>query len=222
VLHLAQSRPTPLFHNLTQSPEIHLSENGFVLPFSRRKFSRTPATNPLTPMNHAERERLFLEMFHQNKSRVQRLCFAYLNSTADIDDLFQEIMTNLWNALPTFRGDSHPNTWPYRIAINTALLYRRKRRPSEPLPEITDPGPSTHQHLEDAERLAALRRAIASLPDQDRLIITLLLESLSYREIAEVTGLTVNHVGVKISRIKQAIEHRMNQQIAGEVNNGAI
>ena len=168
-------------------------------------------------MNHPERERLFMDLFHQNRSRIQRLCFAYLNSTSDIDDLFQEIMTNLWNALPTFRGDSHPNTWLYRIAVNTALLYRRKRRPSEPLPEITDPGPSTHQHLEDAERLDALRRAIASLPDQDRLIITLLLESLSYREIAEVTGLTVNHVGVKISRIKQAIEHRMT-----EVNHGAI
>ena len=168
-------------------------------------------------MNHAERERLFMDLFRQNKSRVQRLCFAYLNSNSDIDDLFQEIMTNLWNALPTFRGDSHPNTWLYRIAVNTALLYRRKRRPSEPLPEITDPCPSTHQHLEDAERLAALRRTIASLPDQDRLIITLLLESLSYREIAEVTGLTVNHVGVKISRIKQALEHRMT-----EVNNGEI
>ena len=168
-------------------------------------------------MNHAERERLFLDLFHNNKSRIQGICFAYLNSTSDIDDLFQEIMTNLWNALPTFRGDSHPNTWLYRIAVNTALLYRRKRRPVEPLPEIPDQTPSTHQHLEDAERLAALRRAIATLPDQDRLIITLLLESLSYREIAEVTGLTVNHIGVKISRIKQVIEQRMT-----EVNHGTL
>jgi RNA polymerase sigma-70 factor (ECF subfamily) len=168
-------------------------------------------------MNHAERERLFLDLFQNNKSRIQRICFAYLNSTSDIDDLFQEIMTNLWNALPNFRGDSHPNTWLYRIAVNTALLYRRKRRPAEPLPELRDQSPSTHQNLEDAERLAALRQAIATLPDQDRLIITLLLESLSYREIAEVTGLTVNHVGVKISRIKQAIEQRMT-----EVNHGSF
>jgi RNA polymerase sigma-70 factor (ECF subfamily) len=170
-------------------------------------------------MNHAERERLFLDLFHNNKSRIQRLCFAYLNSASDIDDLFQEIMTNVWNALPKFRGDAQPNTWLYRIAVNTALLYRRKQRPSAPLPEaeLTDDAPSTHTQLEDAQRLAALHQAIATLPDQDRLIVTLLLESLSYREIAEITGLTVNHVGVKISRIKQAIEHRMT-----EVNHGAL
>jgi len=168
-------------------------------------------------MNYAERERLFLELFHANKARIQRLCGAYLGPGGDIDDLFQEIMTNLWNALPGFRGESHPNTWLYRIAVNTALLYRRNRKPAEPLPELRDLSPSTHQHLEEAERLTALRRAIASLPDQDRLVITLLLESLSYREIAEITGLTVNHVGVKISRIKQAIEHRMT-----EVGNGAV
>lgn len=170
-------------------------------------------------MNYAERERLFLELLQNNKSRIQRLCFAYLNSTTDIDDLFQEIMTNVWNALPGFRGDSHPNTWLYRIAVNTALIYRRRQRPMNPLPEgdLADCTPSTHARLEDEERLAALRRAIAALPDQDRLIITLLLESLSYRDIAEITGLTVNHVGVKISRIKQVIEHRMT-----EVNHGAV
>jgi RNA polymerase sigma-70 factor (ECF subfamily) len=170
-------------------------------------------------MTHAERERLFLDLFHGNRSRIQRLCFAYLNSTTDIDDLFQEIMTNVWNALPGFRGDSHPNTWLYRIAVNTALLYRRKQRPLDPLMEtdVADHTPSTHARLEDAERLAALRHAIAGLPDQDRLIITLLLESLSYREIAEITGLTVNHVGVKISRIKQAIEQRIT-----EVHHGAL
>jgi len=112
-------------------------------------------------MNHAERERLFLDLFQENKSRIHRLCFAYLNSPADIDDLFQDIMTNLWNALPSFRGDSHPNTWLYRIAVNTALLYRRRQRPSTPLPEIEPPdlSPSTHQHMEESERLATILRA---------------------------------------------------------------
>jgi RNA polymerase sigma-70 factor (ECF subfamily) len=170
-------------------------------------------------MKNAQREQLFVDLFQQNKARIHRLCFAYLNSAADIEDLYQEIMTNVWNALPAFRGDSHPNTWVYRIAVNTALLYRRKQRPTAPMPEIepADQAPSTQQTLEEKERLAALRLAIAQLPDQDRLIITLLLESLSYKEIAEITGLTVNHVGVKISRIKHAIEQRMT-----EVSHGAF
>ncbi len=168
-------------------------------------------------MNPAERERIFLELFQRHKAPLQRLCFAYLNSSADVEDLFQEIMSNVWNALPGFRGQSQAGTWLYRIAVNTALLYRRKWKRGELLPELADPSAGAQQNLEDQERLAALRAIIAELPGQDRLVITLLLEGLSYREIAEVTGLTVNYVGVKLSRIKHTLEQRMT-----EVSHGAL
>lgn len=168
-------------------------------------------------MNHAERERMFEELFQRHKAPIQRLCFAYLNSPGEVEDLFQEIMSNVWNALPKFRGEAQAGTWLYRIAVNTALLYRRKWRPAEPLPEVVDESAGAHRDLEDRERLDALRRAIAVLPDQDRLVVTLLLEGLSYREIAEVTGLTVNYVGVKLSRIKQAIEQRMTEECHGAI-----
>ena len=168
-------------------------------------------------MSHSERERLFLELFHQHRARIQRLCYGYLNSAAEAEDLFQEVMTNVWNSLPGFRGDSQPGTWLYRIAVNTALIHRRKRRPTEELSDLPDAACSPQQTLEQQERLAALYSAIATLPDQDRLIVTLLLEGLSYREIAEVTGITVNYVGVKINRIKQAIEHRMTEVAHGAV-----
>src|SRR5690242_10243707 len=150
-------------------------------------------------MNHTERERLFLELFHNQKARIQRLCFGYLNSASESDDLFQEIMTNVWNSLPGFRGDSQPGTWLYRIAVNTALMHRRKQRPTEELFDLADHAAGPQQSLEQQERLAALHDAIATLSDQDRLIVTLLLEGLSYREIGEITGITVNYVGVKIS-----------------------
>jgi len=167
-------------------------------------------------MNHSERERLFLELFHQHKARIQRLCYGYTNSTAESEDLFQEVMTNVWNSLPSFRGDSQPFTWLYRVAVNTALMHRRKQRPTEDLPELADHAATPHQSLEREERLAALHRAIGTLADQDRLIVTLLLEGLSYREIAEITGITVNYVGVKINRIKQAIEQKMSEVSHGE------
>ena len=168
-------------------------------------------------MTRAERERLFHEMFAENRNRVQRLCYGYLGSCGEVEDLFQEIMINAWNSLPSFRGESRPSTWLYRVAVNTALVYRRKRRQTEPLPELRDPSCGAQQSLEDEERLAALRAAIATLPDQDRLIITLLLEGLSYREIAEITGLTVNHVGVKISRIKDTLEELLTETNHGRV-----
>ena len=168
-------------------------------------------------MTHAEREKLFLELFHGHRARIQRLCYAYLNSASESEDLFQEIMTNVWNALPKFRGDAQPGTWLYRIAVNTALMHRRKLRPTEELVDVPDRAIGAQQSLEQQERLAELYRAIATLGDQDRLIVTLLLEGMSYREIAEITGITVNYVGVKITRIKQAIEQKMT-----EVSHGAV
>jgi RNA polymerase sigma-70 factor (ECF subfamily) len=168
-------------------------------------------------MNHAERERMFEDLFQRHRAPIQRLCFAWLNGSGEVEDLFQEIMSHVWNALPNFRGEAQIGTWLYRIAVNTALLYRRKYRRGEPLPELVDQSAGAHQNLEDRERLDALRRAIAVLPDQDRLIVTLLLEGLSYREIAEITGLTVNYVGVKLSRIKQTIEQRMTEECHGAI-----
>src|SRR5207244_8300674 len=83
---------------------------------------------------------------------------------------------------------------------------------TEELPELPDLSSGPQQNLEQRERLAALHAAIAMLGDQDRVIVTLLLEGLSYKEIAEITGITVNYVGVKITRIKQAIEQKMRSE----------
>ena len=162
-------------------------------------------------MNHTERESTFVGLFESNRASIRRLCYGYLNNTAEVDDLFQEIMTNVWNALPSFRGEAKITTWLYRIAVNTAIVHRRRRRPSEELCDFPDQSASAQQNLERQERLEALHRAIAQLGDQDRLIVTLLLEGLSYKEIADITGITVNYVGVKIVRIKQALEQLMTE-----------
>lgn len=168
-------------------------------------------------MTHGERERLFLELFNQNKASIRRLCWGYLDSPQDAEDLFQEVMANVWNSLPSFRGESQIGTWVYRIAVNTALVHRKKWKRGEELTDIADTRPCAQQDLERRERLALLRKAIATLAEQDRLIVTLLLEGLSYKEMAEITGLTVNHVGVKISRIKQALEQNMLEAANGSV-----
>jgi RNA polymerase sigma-70 factor (ECF subfamily) len=168
-------------------------------------------------MTHTERERLFVRLFEQSRAAVRRLCRSYLNSANEVDDLFQEIMTNVWNSLANFRDEAKLSTWVYRIAVNTALTHRRRRRQSEELPDVPDHRGSTQRDLERQEQLEALYRAIAQVGEQDRLIVSLLLEGLNYKEIAEVTGITVNYVGVKISRIKQALE-----QIIAEVSHDTL
>jgi RNA polymerase sigma-70 factor (ECF subfamily) len=169
------------------------------------------------PMNQAAREQQFVQLFENNRASIRRLCYGYLNSAADVDDLFQEIMTNVWNSLPAFRGEAKIGTWLYRIAVNTALIHRRKRRPSAELEDVPDRRASAHQDLEQRQRLEALHRAIAQLADQDRLIVSLMLEGLCYKEIADITGITVNYVGVKIVRIKQTLERLMTEVSHGTV-----
>ena len=107
-------------------------------------------------MNQGERERLFLELFQQNKASIQRLCWGYLDSPHDAEDLFQEIMANVWNSLPSFRGESKISTWVYRIAVNTALVHRKKWKRGEELQDVADGRPCAQQDLERRERLAML------------------------------------------------------------------
>jgi RNA polymerase sigma-70 factor (ECF subfamily) len=163
-------------------------------------------------MKHAEKERLFVGLFEENKARVLRLCYGYLNSEQEAEDLFQEVMTNVWNSLDGFRREAKITTWLFRITVNTALMYRRKLRRGQALVTsgvVPDTAAAPAPAPEEEERLRALRSSIAALPAPDRLIVTLLLEGLSYKEIADVTGITVNYVGVKISRIKEALEKLM-------------
>src|SRR5438270_566395 len=100
-------------------------------------------------MTHADRERQFLELFERNKASIRRLCYGYLNSTSEADDLFQEVMTNVWNSLPKFRGEAKISTWVYRIAVNTALVYRKKLKHGEELTDFPDQSRGAHQNLED-------------------------------------------------------------------------
>jgi RNA polymerase sigma-70 factor (ECF subfamily) len=168
-------------------------------------------------MTASERERAFVRLFEENRARLLRFCAGFLGSTADAEDLLQVILVNVWNGLPAFRGDAAETTWVYRIAVNTALMHRRKHereaRATTPLAGV--PEPAAPMAVAEDERLARLRGAIATLGVQDRLCITLLLDDLTYKEIAEVTGMTVNHVGVRISRARKRLEALMKEGRVG-------
>lgn len=166
-----------------------------------------------------QREQLFLKIILDNKAAIYRICSAYLFDNAQRNDLYQEMMIQIWKSLPTYRGDAKVSTWVYRIAVNTAIAYNKQmqRRQFESLPE------NIHDILADEEagrvadseqQITHLRRCIAALEESDRIVVSLVLEGLSYKEIAEVTGGNENLIGVKMFRIKKrladCIERRNN------------
>lgn len=134
----------------------------------------------------------------------------------DRDDLLQEMMIALWHAIPAFRGDASPATFIYRVAQNTALVWRRRRvRVPEHVelePELADhESVSPPQCLERAARDERLHGAIRDLPPVDRNLILMHLDGLSYREMADVTGLSETNVGARLSRARR----RLNRILSG-------
>lgn len=154
----------------------------------------------------ANKEELFNKIVQQCKGSVYRLCKAYLYDKEAVDDLYQEVLIRLWANMEKFKGESEWSTYVYRIAVNTAISFNRKYKPSQPLNENFDAiSESSDEKKENEDRLNHLHYCISLLEAQDRLIITLMLEELSYKEIADITGSTVTNVGVKINRIKQRL-----------------
>jgi RNA polymerase sigma factor (sigma-70 family) len=153
-------------------------------------------------------ETAFLELLKTHGGIIRKVAGMYGDGKADREDLQQEIAYQLWKSFGSFRGDSAPSTWMYRVALNTALTRFKRRGPSlifrERLPEPTVPA-------EDAasprERLMV---AIRCLPRADRALVALFLEDMSHREIGEILGLSENNVGVKLHRIKNKLKNLLN------------
>lgn len=146
-----------------------------------------------------------------NEAAIYRLCRAYVRDIDEARDLCQEVLINVWKALPGFRGSAKLSTWIYRIAVNTAITHRRKSSRREathaPLGEMqvaADEGDKHHKMAQE-DRLQRMHEAIGTLADEERLLIGLFLEDLSYKEIGEVMGRDTNYVGVKLMRVKEKL-----------------
>jgi RNA polymerase sigma-70 factor (ECF subfamily) len=136
-----------------------------------------------------------------------RIARAYAGQ--DWDDLHQDILLQLWRGLESFEGRSAPSTWLYRVALNTALTWRRKAAPAArvtvPATETT-PEPVGATGPQDPMRL--LDEFLGTLNPSDRAVLLLYLDDLSYAEIADVTGLSAGNVGVRLNRLKRAFKDR--------------
>lgn len=155
-----------------------------------------------------ERDRIFNDWLTGHKGILFKVAHAYAFEHADRQDLFQEIVIQVWRSVDAFRGESSVPTWMYRVALNTAIAWTRKegrhQRGKEPLAAVE--GLLTTASSADRDpRLDWLYRQIAQLKDVDRSVALLLLDGFSYRDIAAIVGITESNVGVKINRIKSAL-----------------
>ncbi len=151
-----------------------------------------------------EHQQIFQTWLDQHRALMFNVLRAYAFTPMDRDDLFQEIIIQVWRSVPVFGGKSSVSTWIYRIALNTAIKWSRKEgrhRNGEALDNVGHIVTESDVHID--ERLTWLYNEIARLNAIDRSVALLMLDDFSYKEIAAVLGITESNVGVKINRIKK-------------------
>lgn len=165
-------------------------------------------------MQDNTQETTFLQLVKEHQKMIHKICNLYGHTPHEREDLFQEIVVQLWKGYPGFRGDAKFSTWLYRVALNTAISGLRKK---EKYIAYVDPSilPTTLQDLNDTnteqEQLHQLYEAIRKLGEIDRAVIMLYLEDRSYEEMEEILGITQNNLRVKMNRIKEKLRKLTNQ-----------
>lgn len=156
-------------------------------------------------MSTEEQQHIFEEWIAAYRALLLKVVRAYGATAMDRDDIFQEIIIQLWRSVPSFRHDSSIPTWLYRIALNTAIKWKRNEHKHTANETLDNSLHVLQEATENNERVAWLYQQIAALDKVDRSIALLLLDGFSYREIASISGITESNVGVKISRIKKQL-----------------
>lgn len=160
-------------------------------------------------------EKEFLIVIKQNQGIIHKVCNIYCDGQEDRNDLFQEIVAQLWKSFPSFREESKFSTWMYRVALNTAItsFKKTKRRPDQNrLTYENFQVKDENYDIETEEEIKNLHRAVAQLTGVEKSIVLLFLENKKYEEIAEITGITQNYVRVKMNRIKKKLKKFMETE----------
>lgn len=154
----------------------------------------------------------FQTLLIDNNKIISKVCRIYTDNTEDFEDYYQECVIQLWRSFKTFRGASKISTWIYRVCLNVCLsqLRAKKRKlttTTEFIPEIKD-----ESFEVEKEQVELLYKAIRYLKESDRAIVLLYLEDKSYKEMAEILGITVTNVGAKVNRVKHQLKSIIDER----------
>ncbi|MEZ4827838.1 MAG: RNA polymerase sigma factor [Bacteroidia bacterium] len=156
-------------------------------------------------------QRLFEDVYEKHKDRIYRLCCILVHDRTQTDDLYQEVLINIWKGIDQFQGKAKIETWIYRVVLNASINFNLKQKSRR---EIVGDLPELPETISPEKgQTEILLEKIGLLKSTDRALIGLYLEGYAYKEIAEILGMTPTHVGVKINRIKTQLKSIWNTKI---------
>lgn len=152
-------------------------------------------------------EQEFSRIAREYKDTIYMVCYMFSQNTAEVDDLYQEILINMWRSLPSFEGRSSLKTWIWRLSLNTCISYDRKRSSKgKALP--LDMQINLYEDTDhDSKQIKMLHERINRLGVFDRAIIMLWLENMPYEEIGAIVGISAKNVGVRLVRIREQLKN---------------
>ena len=157
------------------------------------------------------KEENFTSLIREHEGILFKITTMFTSNKQDQNDLYQDIVYQLWRSFDSFRKESKVTTWMYRVAMNTAITVKKKNQKHKaavPIEKVVlNQIDTDNRELE--EKLKVLYHHIHRLNDLDKGLMLLLLEGRKYEEMAEITGLSTSNVGTRISRIKQKLQERV-------------
>ena len=158
-----------------------------------------------------QQQEKFLSVLESHKGILYKVANAYCARDEDRQDLLQETILQLWQSFEKYDDQFRYSTWIYRIALNVAISFYRKenrrKRVSGSFPgdvlSYVDQAPAAPN-----EDVIFLFRFIASLREIDKGLMLLYLEEKTYKEMADIMGLTETNVATKIGRIKADLKQK--------------
>ncbi|MGE5313172.1 MAG: RNA polymerase sigma factor [Acidobacteriota bacterium] len=167
-----------------------------------------------------EKEERYASVIEEHKDRIYRICCCYVRDADRRADVYQQVLIHIWEHLDVFKGQAQVGTWIYRICVNTCLMeLRSERKRKQVFVSGTDSAEASLMNYaspassaDTNEELEALYERINELPAGDRTILSLYLEDLSTKEMAEVLDLSESNVRVKIHRIKKTLKECMERE----------
>ena len=154
-------------------------------------------------------ETKFAQTVAEHKSTIFTVCYMFSKDDDEVNDLFQEVLVNLWKGFENFEHRSDVRTWFYRVALNTCISLDRKKRRSSTV-RLTMDINLFEDHDEDTRQVDLLHKRISRLQPFDRAIVLLWLENLSYEEIGQIVGISTKNVSVRLFRIKEQLKNMSN------------
>ena len=169
-------------------------------------------------------EEAFAQLFERHYDRVYRLAYRYAGSATDAEDLAQRVFLKVMQAASTFEPRARFTTWLFRVTANECLSYIRSRQRSLELTGVEGAAElQSSQTVDPAEEVLRdelareVRAAVLTLPERQRLAVVLSrYEGLSYAQIADALGVSVQAVKSLVNRAHTALREKLRRSIDGE------